>query len=117
MYSFQPPPLPKEAEDYAQRKRDYDSVHAPFLAAIAEFKKTQLPERQAAWEKNLDISSLPTWTTLEPGMLTATGSAIADENERRPRSYPPLEGEGRIALRKARRNPGWGEPRARKCSG
>lgn len=68
-------PLPKEAEAYAQAKRDYESAHAPYLAAIAEFKKTQLPGRQAAWEKDLDISSLPTWTTLEPGSLTATGSA------------------------------------------
>jgi hypothetical protein len=26
-------------------------------------------------------------------------------------SYPPLEGEGRVALREAQRNPGWGEQR------
>ena len=68
-------PLPAEAESYAQAKRAYDAAHAPFLAAITEFEKTKLPERQAAWEKDLDKSSLPTWTTLEPVSLTATGSA------------------------------------------
>ncbi|HEY2250192.1 MAG TPA: DUF1549 domain-containing protein, partial [Planctomycetaceae bacterium] len=68
-------PLPAEAENYAQAKRAYDAAHAPFLAAVAEFKTNQLPQRQAAWEKDLDVSSLPTWTTLEPVSIGATGKA------------------------------------------
>ncbi len=68
-------PLPDEAEKFAQAKRAYDAAHAPFLAAISDFEKTQLPERQAAWERDLDKSSLPAWTTLEPVSITATGGA------------------------------------------
>ena len=68
-------PLPAEAETYAQAKRSYDVAHAPFVAAIVEFKRSELPDRQAAWEKDLDKSSLPTWTTLEPVSIAATGSA------------------------------------------
>ena len=70
-----PAPLPAEAERYAQAKRAYDVAHAPFLAAVSEFKVNQLPQRQAAWEKDLDISSLPTWTTLEALSTSATGNA------------------------------------------
>jgi hypothetical protein len=68
-------PLPAEAETYAQAKRAYDATHAPFLTAISEFEKTKLAERQVAWEKDLDKSSLPAWTTLEPVSITANGSA------------------------------------------
>ena len=68
-------PLPAEAAAYANAKRDYDAAHAPFLTAISNFDKTQLPLRQAAWESDLDKASLPAWTTLQFISITATGSA------------------------------------------
>jgi hypothetical protein len=68
-----PAPLPAEAAAYAQAKTAYAAAHAPYLAAIADFEKTQLPDRLTAWEQGLDKSSLPTWTILEPTSIAATG--------------------------------------------
>jgi hypothetical protein len=69
-----PAPLPAEAEAYAQAKSAFDAAHAPYLAAIADFEKTQLPDRLTAWEAGLDKSSLPTWTVLEPTSVAAGGA-------------------------------------------
>jgi hypothetical protein len=69
-----PAPLPDEAAAYAQARQPYDAAHAPYVAAIAAFEKDQLPARQEAWERQLDKSSLPVWTVLEPTALTASGN-------------------------------------------
>jgi hypothetical protein len=77
-----PAPLPAEAEAYAQAKSAYDAAHAPYLAAITEFEKTQLPDRLTVWEQGLDKSSLPIWTILEPISIAATGGAkFARQND------------------------------------
>ncbi len=68
-----PAPLPAEIAAYAKAKSAYEAAHAPYLAAIADFEKTQLPDRLTAWEQGLDKSSLATWTTLEPTSVAATG--------------------------------------------
>ncbi|MBS0265758.1 MAG: PSD1 domain-containing protein, partial [Planctomycetes bacterium] len=72
-----PAPLPAEAAAYAQAKKEFDAGHAPYLQAIADFEKTQLPDRMAAWEASLDKSSLPSWTTLEPiSAASASGAKL-----------------------------------------
>jgi hypothetical protein len=68
-----PAPFPDEAAAYFQAKEKYDVAHAPFAAAIAAFEESQLPAREAAWEQQLDKSSLAAWTVLEPTAVTATG--------------------------------------------
>jgi len=68
-----PAPLPAEAAAYDKAKQTFDAAHAPFLAAVAEFEKSQLPAREAAWEQGLDIKSLATWKFIDATDIKAAG--------------------------------------------
>lgn len=66
-----PAALPQEAAAYATAKAAYDAAHAPYLAAITAFEQTQLPARQAEWERTLDRIQFIDWRILEPETLTS----------------------------------------------
>jgi mono/diheme cytochrome c family protein len=50
-----PTPGPGEMEAYQKAKKAFDEAHAPLLAALAAYEKTELPARQAEWEKRVHL--------------------------------------------------------------
>lgn len=44
--------LDLDAEGYRERKAAFDAEHQPYLQALADFEKNELPARLAAWEQN-----------------------------------------------------------------
>jgi hypothetical protein len=53
-----PAPLPGEEPVYNQKKAAFDKKHAELQAALASYKKSELPAKQEAWEHELKLSEL-----------------------------------------------------------
>jgi len=71
-----PAPLPDELAAYNSVKAKFDVEMAPLAAAVAAFEKDQLPERHAAWEKQLAASTGPLgWTIVAPTSFLSTGGS------------------------------------------
>jgi len=79
-----PAPLPAELAAYNEAKAKFDAEIAPLKKAVAEFKKQQLPQNQAAWEQQLASATGPLgWTLIQPvSFASAGGSTLSPQADK-----------------------------------
>lgn len=70
-----PAPLAAQVAAYQEALRAYESGRAPLAEALARYDREELPARQEAWERGLDVNRFPTWKVLGVTQARATSGA------------------------------------------
>lgn len=75
-----PAPFAEQVAAYQEARRAHEAARVPLAEALARYDREELPARQDAWERGLDLSRFPDWTVLRATHArTASGAVLAQQ--------------------------------------